>query len=82
MAAEGVPRALLTLSMKGGVGKTTTAIGLVKAPQRRGHKVGLLAVDIHGSTPPLGTPALKAVQQFLQHSAFQALAPAFGDAAR
>lgn len=33
------PRALLTLSMKAGVGKTTTAIGLDKALHRRGIKV-------------------------------------------
>ena len=46
------PQALLTLSMKGGVGKTTTAIGLARALQRRGEKVGLLDVDIHGSALP------------------------------
>ena len=46
------PKALLTLSMKGGVGKTTTAVGLVKVLARRSHKVGLLDVDIHGSALP------------------------------
>ncbi len=46
------PRALLTLSMKGGVGKTTMSIGLARALQRRGHHVGLLDVDIHGSALP------------------------------
>lgn len=35
-------RALLTLSMKGGVGKTTTAIGLARALQREDYRVGLL----------------------------------------
>lgn len=46
------PRALLALSMKGGVGKTTTAIGLARALQRRGYRTGLLDVDIHGSALP------------------------------
>ena len=46
------PQALLTLSMKGGVGKTTTAIGLARALQRRGLRVALLDVDIHGSALP------------------------------
>ncbi len=46
------PRALLALSMKGGVGKTTTAIGLGRALLRQGEKVGLLDVDIHGSALP------------------------------
>ncbi len=39
MAAERLPQTLLTLSMRGGVGKTTTAIGLAKALYRRGHNV-------------------------------------------
>jgi len=46
------PRALVTLSMKGGVGKTTVAISLTRALQRLGHKTGLLDVDIHGSAIP------------------------------
>jgi Mrp family chromosome partitioning ATPase len=46
------PQALLTLSMKGGVGKTTTAIGLARALQRRGLWVAPLDVDIHGSALP------------------------------
>ncbi len=45
-------QALVTLSMKGGVGKTTLAIGLARALQRRGLRVGLLDVDIHGSALP------------------------------
>jgi len=46
------PWALLALSMKGGVGKTTTAIGLARALQRRGHKTAILDVDVHGSALP------------------------------
>ncbi len=47
-----IPQALLALSMKGGVGKTTTAIGLGQALQRQGKKVALLDVDVHGSALP------------------------------
>lgn len=46
------PSALVTLSMKGGVGKTTVTIGLTRAFQRQGHKTALLDVDIHGSAIP------------------------------
>lgn len=45
-------KALVAMSMKGGVGKTTTAIGLANALTRRGHKVGILDVDVHGSALP------------------------------
>lgn len=40
------------LSLKGGTGKTTTAIGIATALQRQGHNVGLLDVDIHASALP------------------------------
>lgn len=46
------PKALLIMSMKGGVGKTTVAVGLAKLLARRGLRVGLLDVDIHGSALP------------------------------
>ncbi len=40
------------LSLKGGTGKTTTCIGIAKALQVKGYKVGLLDVDIHASALP------------------------------
>ena len=46
------PKKLICLSMKGGVGKTTTSISLAQALQLRGHKVGILDVDVHGSAMP------------------------------
>ena len=45
-------RSILTLSMKGGVGKTTTTIQMGRALQDRGYRVGLLDLDIHGSALP------------------------------
>ncbi len=44
------PQALLTLSMKGGIGKTTTAIGLPKARHRRGHNMAECLISTMGST--------------------------------
>lgn len=46
------PKALIILSMKGGVGKTTIAVGLAKGLLGRGLNVGLLDLDIHGSAMP------------------------------
>lgn len=46
------PKKLITISMKGGVGKTTLSVGFAKVLQRRGLRVGLLDVDIHGSALP------------------------------
>lgn len=39
---------LVVLSGKGGVGKTTVAVGLALALARDGYKVGILDTDIHG----------------------------------
>lgn len=40
------------LSLKGGVGKTTTCLGIAKALKGKGYKVGLLDIDIHASALP------------------------------
>lgn len=52
------PKKLICLSMKGGVGKTTTTIALAGALKARGLRVGILDVDVHGSAMPraLGIP--------------------------
>src|SRR4030042_789486 len=39
---------LVVMSGKGGVGKSSVAVGLALALARRGHKVGLMDVDLHG----------------------------------
>ena len=53
---------LLVLSGKGGVGKSTVAANLAVSLAARGHKVGLLDVDIHGPSIPqiLGITASRA----------------------
>ncbi len=49
-----IGRRLFVLSGKGGVGKSTVAVNLAVALARRGRRVGLLDVDVHGpSTPTL-----------------------------
>jgi ATP-binding protein involved in chromosome partitioning len=45
-------RSLITLSMKGGVGKTTITIQMARALQGMDYRVGLLDLDIHGSALP------------------------------
>ena len=47
-----VKNKLLVMSGKGGVGKTTIAVNLAYALSKKGFKVGLLDVDIHGPNVP------------------------------
>ncbi|KPJ59698.1 MAG: hypothetical protein AMJ46_10125 [Latescibacteria bacterium DG_63] len=43
---------LIVISGKGGVGKTTVSINLAYGLAERGHRVGVLDVDIHGPNTP------------------------------
>ncbi len=47
-----IKRKILVLSGKGGVGKSTVAANLAVSLARRGKKVGLLDIDIHGPSIP------------------------------
>ena len=49
---QSIKRTLLILSGKGGVGKSTVAVYLAAGLARRGLKVGLMDVDLHGPSIP------------------------------
>ncbi|MDP3181761.1 MAG: iron-sulfur cluster carrier protein MrpORP, partial [Desulfobaccales bacterium] len=47
-ALQQIRHKLLVMSGKGGVGKSSVAVGLALGLARRGYKVGLMDVDLHG----------------------------------
>ena len=48
-----IDRVVLVASGKGGVGKTTVAVNLALALNRKGRKVALLDADVYGPNVPL-----------------------------
>lgn len=51
-ALSNIRNKFLVMSGKGGVGKTSTSVNLATALARKGYKVGLLDVDLHGPDIP------------------------------
>ena len=47
-AVKKIRHKLLVMSGKGGVGKSTVAVNLAVALAKRGHRVGLVDIDLHG----------------------------------
>ena len=50
---SGVKRIVLVGSGKGGVGKSTVAVGLADALKHAGHTVGMMDADIYGPSLPM-----------------------------
>ena len=48
MALRDIRHKILVMSGKGGVGKSSVAVGLALSLARRGYRVGLMDVDLHG----------------------------------
>lgn len=51
-ALSQIRQKLLVMSGKGGVGKSSVAAYLAVAPAKKGNKVGLMDVDLHGPSIP------------------------------
>jgi Mrp family chromosome partitioning ATPase len=49
---ERIKHKFIVMSGKGGVGKTSTAVNLALALASKGHKVGIMDVDLHGPDVP------------------------------
>jgi len=52
LSLEKIKHKLIVMSGKGGVGKTSTSVNLSLALSRRGFRVGLMDVDLHGPDVP------------------------------